>query len=192
MLLLSLVFKFPPNLLCIPSVCGCWDGHCTADCPCFFVWTNIIYQCPKFALYSQKEPITFEQCVKVNHAWSQQEQQTGYSLHQYSHQEEGMVAFVTSVCGQTTTENNSKTNVTLLLYKKLMKCHFLQLHSAKHGKGICDSEDLSTWAGTWVRTWIFPSYLDLDLNFGEVLGLGLEFGAKYFDRSVMYTAILMY
>ena len=29
-----------------------------------------------------------------------------------------MVAFVTSVCGQTTTENNSKTNVTLLLYKK--------------------------------------------------------------------------
>ena len=30
----------------------------------------------------------------------------------------------------------------------------------------------------------------MDLNFGEVVGLGLEFGAKCSDRSLMYTCIV--
>ena len=61
--LLSLVPKSPPKFLRIPPVCSCLDGHCTANSPCFFVRTNTNFQCSKSALYSQQEPITFDQCV---------------------------------------------------------------------------------------------------------------------------------
>ena len=48
-----------------PPVSSCLDGHCVEDTPrtCFFSQTSTIFQCPKSALYSDNEQITFEQCV---------------------------------------------------------------------------------------------------------------------------------
>ena len=50
-------------LLSLPSVCSCLDGRCSAATPCFFARTSTIFQCPKSALFSDTDQITFEQCV---------------------------------------------------------------------------------------------------------------------------------